>query len=129
MSASDEPFRSPRSRWFLVAAIALAILVGSVVPLPESAGRSFGPIGLDLWLHAIGFACLAAAIVLAFESGRQPVSRRLPLVTGAVIGYGVAIELLQLAIPYRQFAVIDVAADAIGTVVVVGVWWLRRHWT
>ncbi len=117
----------PKSRrWAPVVVIAIAILVGSVVPIPDAVGRPVGPVGLDSWLHALGFGCLAATVLFALEPSSRLTLRFLLLVTGAVIGYGVAIELIQVALPYRRFAVVDIAADAAGAVVVAG-WWRRRR--
>ena len=113
-------------RWALVVVIALAILVVSVVPIPDAVGRPLGPVGLDSWLHALGFACLAATVLFALEPSSRLTFRFLLLVTGAVIGYGVAIELIQVALPYRRFAVADSAADTVGAIVGAGSWRLLR---
>lgn len=124
---------SIRLRWLAVLAVAAVILYWSVVPPPTGGRRLLGPlglVGLDKWLHAIAFAGLAATLVLAL--GPSPRSHLVIVTTviGVTVAYGVGIELVQLAVPTRQFSVADLAADAVGAVAVVLGWRLlyrRQH--
>ena len=74
--------------------------------------------GWDKSNHVVAFAGLAVLGLLGWAS-------RVRLVLAGLIGYGMLIELLQLATPDHQFDLQDLAADAIG--LAVG-WCVLRAW-
>lgn len=99
-----------RSQWVFVAVLAAGILVASVVPGGgASALGPLGVVGLDKWLHAIGYATLAGAVTVAY--GRVTVG------VGAAVAYGVFIEFVQLGVPSRSGSVLDALANLAGAVV------------
>lgn len=120
------PGRIGRSH--LVALVAVAILIGSVLPHPPAALGAPGPFGgvrLDRWLHVGPYALLAATVLLTLR-GRE-VSRRHTVVLAfvVVVAYGLGMELLQLPLPTRAFDLVDLGADTVGAAMAVGLWWLR----
>lgn len=98
-----------RSRWLVVAALALVVLVASLVPGGGgSLSSPFGVVGADKWLHAAGYMILAAAVTYA--DGRAVVG------VAAAVAYGVLVELLQLGVPYRSASALDAVANLVGAV-------------
>lgn len=98
---------SARSRWLVVALLAVVVLVASLAPSGDGALASpFGAFGGDKWLHALGYAAIAGAVTYAH--GRATVG-----VLGAT-AYGVLVELLQAAVPYRSASALDALANAVG---------------
>lgn len=80
-------------------------------------------IGLTDPLHFVGYTLLAALLTRTTER-----TRRGPLVAvGVAIAFGFGIELVQSAIPWRSFAWGDVAVDAAGAVVGVGMTVVARR--
>jgi len=111
-------------RWLAVAAVAGVLFYGSVVDAPGSGLSSLGPfgvVGLDKWLHALGYAALAAALATALATGRSALAAA-ALAAVLAVAYGVGIEFVQASIPERSFSVGDMAADAVGAVVAVACW-------
>jgi VanZ family protein len=98
-----------------VGAVALALLVGSVVPLPRGVDPEFGPYGPDRLLHFLGHAALAAALVDALDGAEG--ARTAALAVGLSTGYGVCTERLQERVPGRRFEWGDVVAGLLGGVV------------
>ena len=90
--------------------ILLVILLGTISYL------AFTPIHYPLldsvWdklRHAAAFVALALAVDYSFPDRGYDAAKVLPL-----IAYGVAIEIVQHFLPYRQFDLLDVIGDAIG---------------
>ena len=109
-------------RWFPAVAVAAVILVGAVLR-PSGVGRALGPlgvVGLDKYLHALAFGVLAVTIAVALRA--TSVERLVTTVVLVTVGYGLVVELVQLPLPYRSFSLLDVAADAVGAIVVALVW-------
>jgi VanZ family protein len=99
-----------RIQWSVVAVLAVGVLVASLLPAEgASALGPFGVLGLDKWLHAVGYATLAGAVSLA--DGRAIVG------VLAAVAYGASIELLQLGVSYRSGSALDALANATGAVV------------
>ena len=105
--------------------VAAAILVASVLPLGSGTGGATSGallgVGLDKWLHAVGFAVLAAALVGYLERRRSPRPGR-PAATLAravllATLFGAGAELLQWPLPWRRASTADLAADAVGALV------------
>ncbi|MFB6117166.1 VanZ family protein [Halosegnis sp.] len=126
--------QAPASRRYApVAVIAVGLLVAGVLPggtgLPLIGDLAGGEtvllgIGLDAWLHAAGYATLAATLARA-RLGDQPTGRALVVVIAAATGYGLTIELLQVPLATRIFALSDIVANAIGATLGT-VAWLSR---
>lgn len=119
-AASD---RRPRA-WLPVLVVAGAILVGSALPLSGSAGPPFGPVGLvgDVaLLHAVGYGLLGWVLARALVATGRSTVAVLALVVVATVGFGLAVELLQVPLPTRGYQVADLLADGIGAVAAVSV--------
>lgn len=70
-------------------------------------------IGLDGWLHGIGYGALAA--VLALTADRRSWSV-LVGAAGVAIAFGAGIELLQWPLPWRTGSPFDAFANAVGAI-------------
>ena len=115
-----------RLRWLAVALIAGADLLASVVRADGVSGAlgPFGVVGLDKWLHALGYALLALA--LAYALAERPTGRVAATVFVGVIGFGFGVELLQATIPYRDFSWIDTVANGVGSAIGATTWSILR---
>lgn len=124
-------------RWAAVLAVASGILVLSLVPMPSGdPGVAVGP--ADKVAHAVGYAVLGVAGIraTAFDprlgrrgtrpaAGVSPAVGAVGLAVGvilAVAAFGGGVELLQIAVPGREFEGVDALANAAGATVGVG-WW------
>ncbi len=125
--------RAHVNRWLLVATLASVLLIGSVIPLPGFVpGSATGGEGgfepaFDLVAHFLGYLALALSITLAIRA-RPPGQAALIALVAATL-FGALIELVQAPIPYRQFSLSDLIANAVGAGVgaVVGYWISQRH--
>lgn len=80
--------------------------------------------GLDKVFHLISFAGLALLIELgAFEAGPR-LSAILSVVLASAVG--LALELVQAALPHRSAEVLDWVADTVGALGGVVIWTLLR---
>ncbi len=116
-------------RWLLPVAVALFILVASLVPVSPG-GPSPDTILLlpaDKFGHLVSYAVLAAVTVLTSRHDSLA-WRDLILVAVGVTLFGAGIEVLQAFVPTRQFSVGDMAANGIGALggVLVGRWLRER---
>jgi VanZ family protein len=101
---------STRTRWLVVAVLAVVVLVASLVPGGERTLASpFGVFGADKWLHAAGYAAIAGAATYA--DGRVTVGA-----LGA-FAYGVLVELLQAGVPSRTASALDAVANGVGATI------------
>lgn len=105
-----------KERWRGVTATALLLLVGSLIPLPPRRNPDFGPYGPDKFLHLLGHAGFAAALVAAFDD-TEPSFRGVVVAVVVSTVYGVGTELLQEAIPGREFERGDVIAGLVGSII------------
>lgn len=100
----------------------VVVLVGAtwilLTPRPPPSGTSVA--GSDLVKHAILFALLASLAAFAFPR------RRSWTIVGALIAYGVAIEILQ-PLTGRDASALDAVADAVGALAVVVVRLVTRR--
>lgn len=112
---------SERDRWLGVAVGALLLLAGSALPLPPRHNPDFGPYGPDRFLHLVGHAGFAAALVAALEDGHPSIRAAVVAVASSTV-YGVGTELLQQAVPGREFERGDVAAGFVGSLLGVAAW-------
>lgn len=102
--------RTPRTRRLQALVLAAQLLgVGwlafSPAPPPQA------DLGWDKANHALAFAVMSATA--------DGLARRATVVTG-LLGYGIGIELVQGQLPTRSAELADVLADAVGTLLGLG---------
>ena len=107
-------------RWSVVALAAATIFYFSVVASPGRAARDLLGPNSDKYLHAVAYAGLALMTAYATANWRAYPYRRTLAVLVATVGYGVAIEFAQAAVPYRQFSPADMVANTAGAFLVIG---------
>lgn len=109
----------------MVAALAAGLAVASALPAGSAPLDATGPLGVaaDKWIHAGGYAVLAAAV--AATLGRRPGARVVLLVLLAVVGFGLGVEGVQAVLPWRDGAPGDAAANAAGAALALAAWWGR----
>jgi VanZ family protein len=115
-TADESPRRALARRWWRPAAVALLLVVAALLPGGPGGPPTAGPLGLvgvDKWLHAVGYAAFAAVLVPALGPGR-PARRAVPLAVVAATALGVGLELAQLPVPGRHTSAGDAAANAVG---------------
>ncbi|ELZ45108.1 hypothetical protein C463_06800 [Halorubrum californiense DSM 19288] len=116
--------------------VAGLVLAASVVPVPPWPGAGGGTLPLPTWIgptapfHLIGYAALAAFAgrAVAGSEGRTVIAAAVGVAVATAFGFEV--ELVQAPIPWRSFAWIDAAINAVGAVVgagIFGVWRTRRE--
>jgi VanZ family protein len=107
-----------------VVAVAAAVLVASVLPTPGGvATRSGGVLGIDLVFHAVGYAALAAVTADAVARDRpRAIGRSVALAFAVAVAFGFGVELVQGTIAWRDFAVADAVANAVGAGLALA-WW------
>lgn len=88
----------------------LAVLVVLVLSVIKTGSPLPGEYS-DKIEHALAFFALAALVGIGHAG--SALVRRLML---ALIGYGLLIECIQWCIPWREFSLLDWAADAVGVV-------------
>ena len=116
-----------RRRYVPAAAVAVVVLVTSLVPVPQTGGDQLPTllgVALDKWAHALGYGVLA--VLLAWGRRTRAVAAVLVL-GGLVAGYGAAIEGLQALVPTREASVADGVANALGALVGGLVWLVARR--
>ncbi len=59
--------------------------------------------------HSFGYFLLVGSLDIGFRTGR-----RLPAKSALVLAYSFLIEIAQYFIPYRDFSLLDMAANAVG---------------
>jgi len=114
-------------RWLLVGLVAGGILVASVTR-SGAVGSVLGPLGIlgiDKYLHGLAYAGLATVLAYAMADWRPPIAAIAVFVVAAAFGLGV--ELVQLPLPYRQFSLLDLVANATGATVVALGWGVLGH--
>jgi VanZ family protein len=113
------------TRWWPTLLVGGVILVLSLVPLggggPGPTGGAVAGIGVDKLLHAVDYAALVLTVLYA---RRARDLRACLVVFVAVVVAGGAVELLQGLVPTRSPSVLDAAANAVGTALATGGWWL-----
>jgi VanZ family protein len=94
----------------------LALLIASTVRIEQPLAAPYS----DKIEHALAFALLGVLTLLAHP--RWP---RLRAVLPALVGYGLFIECVQYGLPWREFSLLDWAADGAGALLaVVALRWL-----
>jgi len=92
-------------------AIALAVSVASVVDLGHSPVASVN----DKFEHVLAFMVLGASGGRAF-----PDVPRVRVLLPALAGFGLLIECVQWSLPWREFSLLDLAADLAGILTAFG---------
>ncbi|WP_299262508.1 VanZ family protein [Halorientalis sp.] len=106
---------------------AAAVLVASVADPPAGGLAPTGPLGLvgvDKWLHAVGYAVLAALLAYALWA---TTARQIATAVGITVTYGAGIEVVQAFHPLRAFGAGDLFANAVGAAVVGLTLWLETR--
>ncbi|CCQ34177.1 VanZ family protein [Halorhabdus tiamatea SARL4B] len=122
---SERGRRGDRPLRWLVGLVVAAILFVAAVVEPSPGIARYGPFGIftrAIWLHAFGYAFLSLTLLYALLDTPDGPTVSPLVVPVIVVAYGTLLELVQLLIPYRTFAVGDILADAVGAVAVVAVW-------
>jgi VanZ family protein len=100
------------------------VFAASVVNPPSGGQPAVGPLGLvgaDKWVHAIAYAVLTVLLAYALWA----TTFRLLVVVAVVASvYGLGIELVQSALPFRTFDRLDAAANTLGVLVAGLVLWV-----
>lgn len=117
MSDLPSPYRRWRRAFFFVAA---AVLIFALMPLtwPVRIQPAFG------WEHQLEIGELTTDHLLAFGVTTWVAAHawrtRLLVLVPLLLLYGVLIEVIQLAVPYRTTDFTDVVADAVGISIGLG---------
>lgn len=110
-------------RYLAVATVAGVLLYFSVLTTPPVSPPEPGTDPLwDKKLHFAGYGALTLALAYA-TTHLQAQLRRIALVVGLTIAYGLLIEILQLPQPTRYFSLADALANTIGALL-ASVWFL-----
>jgi membrane associated rhomboid family serine protease len=110
------PFPRPaasarESRRDLVPGLVVGVVVLLLLTAPIS-GPEGTPTIAPLLVHVVLFGVLAAALLRPWQRSGWPGPVGGPML--AATAYGAAIELVQVALPYRTGDPLDVLADAVG---------------
>ncbi|KAB1192446.1 antibiotic resistance protein VanZ [Haloferax sp. MBLA0076] len=117
---------NPRAT-LVVLGYALVVLVASVVPTPPGGLTPSGPlglVGLDKWVHGVGYAVLGFGLALASRAQRGTEIGHVIVVASA---YGAGIELVQATLPYRSFSIADAGANVLGAVLGGLLWYISNR--
>ncbi|WP_416838623.1 VanZ family protein [Haloferax sp. DFSO52] len=106
----------------VVLGYALVIFVASVLPTPPGGLAPTGPfgvVGLDKWIHAVGYAGLGFGVAYASHARD---GREIGTAVVAAGVFGACIEVVQAGLSYRTFSLWDMGANVLGALV-GGVLW------
>jgi len=121
----------PRAlRWATVAALAGFVFYTSIVTAPpETVIDAWKPtlLPLDNWRHFLAYAAIGYALAYAATDWNLPARRLAATVVGFVVVYGIGIEMWQSVIPRRYFSLGDAYANALGGLLVVPFYLVRRY--
>lgn len=112
-------------RWGLVVGAALSLFGGAIAPGGVVSPLTSFPVPFGstaLWLHFFGYATFGVVLATAVQYSMSELAFSVSF--GAVATYGVAAELLHLALSYRTFSTFDIAANVSGAFVGVTFVWL-----
>ena len=101
-------------KYTIVASRLLLIVAGTVILYLATTSRMI-PVVEDIndkAEHGIAFYVLALLADFSFPQNGFGRAKALSL-----LGYGLAIEIIQYFLPYRSFSLIDLGADAVGLVI------------
>ena len=100
------------------------VLVGSLLPAPETGGTSvelFG-VGADKLVHAASYAVVAGLAATSREWRRRGLAVLVIVLAVAVLGAGV--EVSQSVVPGRTMSGADAVANVVGAAAGVVGWWV-----
>lgn len=104
----------PRSlRYFGAVVIAGVLLYFSVLSAPPVEPPAPGPLW-DKKLHFVGYGVFGLALAYSSVHLRSTPAKRITLVLGIAIGYGLLIEGIQSVQPQRYASLADALANVIG---------------
>jgi VanZ family protein len=104
----------------------MLVVMGAIFFLSHQPGDFVnlpGIFGLDKLLHAIAYGVLAGAVLFALAPGNK--NRICLLAMVICLVYGISDETHQFFIPGRQASGWDIAADFVGSLIVVVPWRFR----
>lgn len=104
-----------RSRWTRAAVVAVALLVGAVIPVPFGRRPAFRWFGPDKLLHLLGHGAFAAATADALGAGGSDRRRAAALAVCLSVGYAVLLGWLQERVPGREAERADLVASLLGS--------------
>lgn len=125
MSKLPVPLLPRFSRWLGVLAVAVVIFYFSVLDTVTAPGGD-SPLW-DKQLHFLAYAGLTVATAYATAVWRRTAHSRAVAVLLAVLGFGLAIELVQGTIPSRDFSSLDLVANLIG-VGLGAIWFIAENY-
>jgi len=114
----------PAIVWMILSTVAFC-LPGSVLPKDNWLGK----INADKWIHIGIFTIMVFlwCVPLLHRSAQKPLIRLFILITFALFGFGVLIELVQhFFISNRSFDWGDIGADTVGCL--IGFFFSQRQW-
>jgi len=117
-------------RWAVVAALAGVVFYASILAVPpETVVDPWQPtlVPLDKWRHFLAYAAIGYALAYAVADWDLPGRRVAVFVIGVTVCYGIGIEIGQSTVPQRYFSLGDAYANALGGVLVVPYYLVRRH--
>ena len=118
-----ETFREHPRRVLLLFGYALTVVVASVLPTPAGGLTPTGPlgvVGVDKWMHAVGYAVLGFGVASALGTRR---AREIGWAVAAASLFGATLELVQALLPYRSCSLFDMGANVFGAVLGGGLWY------
>ncbi len=113
------PLLSPALRWSGVAVAAAAIIAVSLFVVPPETPDT-GAVGFDKLWHAATYLAFGLLIAYALVGSDLAIATKIALVFGIATLFGVGIEVAQSFVPYRQFEVADMVANAAGAALSCG---------
>lgn len=111
------PLRSNQITWLFRLALLLNLVVISWLAFTSSS-FTFAAVFSDKVNHFFAFFVLSYCLDRGFPQQRFLLFKVVPLV-----GYGLAIELIQSRLPHRELSLLDLGADCAA----IGLYWLLRH--
>jgi VanZ family protein len=112
------------SRWIIVAVYCILIYIGSSIPGDR---LDTGPPGFDKILHVIEYLILSLLLLRACSVTLKSADPRTVMwlsVAGSAL-FGLSDEIHQLFVPLRQFDLVDIIGDSLGSL--LGPYWLSRR--
>lgn len=101
-----------------VGAWCVALVLASVIPIPGSSGSpSVLPFSPTAPFHLVGYGVLGALTIDAVGPRRGAMA----FAALFAMSVGAGIEVLQVTIPWRTFAIADLAINALGAVAGVSI--------
>ena len=117
------PLLPAHVRWLGALGVAVAIFYFSVITVPPGVPEP-GPLW-DKKLHFAAYGALTLALAYATAHSTHESRRRLAIVLGIAIAYGVGIELVQGVVPHRYYSPADLLANVLG-VALASIWFLAE---